>query len=238
MGLTNIAILLYLRLWLIFPALLPLVFETHGNKSLTEKIKTQAKDVPVIFENSYRMSSMYAFYSGDPSFSVNNINYRQNQYSLDDAELKFQHRNIFYISRYLDKGGLNYRDAKGVLHYGKYISNFQSYRKLKTFVDTDKVALNESKELILKIYNPYVNPIELDKLKFGVAYMNAYKQFKELVPITPVPEKSTSILRTKDTTRFKFRLPKPELASPGYFKVSISENELPFGLNGENIKLD
>ena len=77
-------------------------------------------------------------------------------------------------------------------------------------------------------------------LKFVAAYLDEAKQFKELVPIIPkVQEDKIYSLKSNDTTYFTFKLPEPKNTEHlAYFKIVISENELPHGLNSKTIKLD
>jgi len=70
MGLVNIAILLFLRLGLVFEKLFPIHYESHGNKEWVQQIKDKVGDMPVVFENSYRLAPMYAYYSGSTTFSI------------------------------------------------------------------------------------------------------------------------------------------------------------------------
>ena len=95
-------------------------------------------------------------------------------------------------------------------------------------------------EQTVKIYNPYNKNIALNKLQFAIAFLNDAKQFKELVPIK-ISAKNDKLLKLKsnDTTLFSFRIPKPKkIASPGYFKIVISENGLRHGLNSATFKLN
>jgi hypothetical protein len=55
--------------------------EFHGNKEWAKAIQKKANGRPVIFTNSYQRASKYWFYSGDPSFSLNTMRYRRNQYN-------------------------------------------------------------------------------------------------------------------------------------------------------------
>ena len=63
LGIANIVILLYLRVWLIYQPLLPLVFETHGNKEWISELDNASIGSPILFENSWRDASMYQFYA-------------------------------------------------------------------------------------------------------------------------------------------------------------------------------
>jgi len=236
-GIINIIILFFLRVGLIYEPLFPIVYETHGNRTWVNKIKSEVGDIPVVFENSYRNAPMYAFYSRNTSYSLNNIRYRQNQYSIDDSEFKVQRQKVLYVSKYLKKGDVSYTTAKEKQYFGVYKENFESFRKLQSYVEGERISLN-NKELILKVYNPYPYDIDLGKIKFGVAYLNKYKQVEEISLLkTQLLNKGNTSLKSGDTTKFAFKLPTPKSKEPSYFKVSISENDLSWGLNGENIKL-
>jgi len=239
MGLANIAILLFLRLGLVFEPLFPIHYESHGNKKWVQQLIDKVGDTPVVFENSYRLAPMYSYYSGNTSFSLNNINYRQNQYSLDDSESAVQHKKVYYISPFLKDAEFAFSTAEGKPHYGKYINNFESFRKLRCIVDGAVFTLDTQKVQQLKVFNPYETDIALKKLNFAVGYLNDYKLLQDIIPITVVPSgQNISVLKAKDTTDFTFTLPVPEMKEPSYFRISISENDLHFGINGKPIKLD
>ena len=237
LGIANIIILMFLRIGLIYAPLFPIVYETHGNKDWVDEISSKVGTIPVVFENSYTEAPMYTFYSGNTSYSLNNIWYRQNQFTIDQSEDLVQGEKILYVSKFMDKGDISYYDAKGEPHYGVYIENFESFRKLRTIIDTP-VELLEDKNLYFKIYNPYTTDIEISKLEFGVVFLNKYKNFREVQEIQASPlQEEMSVLKSKDTTSFKLLMPEPKINDAYYFKISISENGLYWGLNGENVKL-
>lgn len=239
LGIVNIVLIFYLRLGLIYKPLIPIYYETHGNKELAQEIKSKIGDMPVVFENSYRDAPMYAFYTGSTTYSLNNIVYRKNQYSIDDSESKVQHKKVLYVSGYMGDPEITFTRSDGAVYKGRYIDDFESFRKLKCIIDEAHVALDPTAEHILKVYNPYGTDIDLKKIKFGLAYLNPYKEVQEILPLNPeLNDKSTPFLKAKDTTVFTFKLPVPKIQNPGYFKVGISENGLYLGLNGDNIKLE
>ncbi|MGB5460079.1 MAG: glycosyltransferase family 39 protein [Eudoraea sp.] len=237
LGIANIIILLFLRIGLIYAPLFPIVYETHGNKDWVNEISSKVGTIPVVFENSYTEAPMYTFYSGNTSYSLNNIRYRQNQFTIDQSEDLVQGQKILYVSKFMDKGDISYYDAKGEPHYGVYIEDFESFRKLRTIIDTP-VELLKDKSLNFKIYNPYTTDIEISKLEFGVVFLNKYKNFREVQEIQASPlQEEMSVLKSKDTTSFKLLMPEPKINDAYYFKICISENGLYWGLNGENVKL-
>ena len=237
LGIANIVILVFLRIGLIYSPLFPIVYESHGNKDWVNKISSQVGSIPVIFENSYTEAPMYSFYSGNTSYSLNNIRFRQNQFTIDYSENLVQDQKIVYISKFMDEGDISYYDAKGDKHYGIYIDNFESFRKLRTIIDKP-VELVENNYVYFKIYNPYKTDIEISKLEFGVVFLNKYKNFREVRKSQASPlQEGMNLLKSKDTTSFKILMPEPKINDAYFFKISISENGLYWGINGENVKL-
>lgn len=237
MGILNIVILLFLRLGLVFEPLFPIVYETHGNKNWVNALREKAGDIPVVFENSYREAPMYAFYSGNPSYSLNNIRYRRNQYSIDGSESVVQGKRIIYISKFKKEGDIEYQSAKGDTIFGVFMDNFQSFRNLKTHLNEIEV-MSGSKELSFDLENPYDIDIRLSQLDFAVISLNKYKNVIDIIKIDVLPfveEKAKAKDHAK--TRFKFTLPKDIKADTHYIKISVSENKLYWGINGENVKL-
>lgn len=238
-GIATIVVILFLRIGLIYKPFFPIYYETHGNSEWVSELKAEIGDIPVIFENSYRNAPMYAFYSGSPTFSLNNYMYRRNQYSIDDSEEKVQGKKVLYVSKYMKKGDLSFTKVDGAKYKAKYIQNFESFRKLEVVVEKKAWVLGQKEEHIFKVYNPYDRDIELKKLKFNIVYLNDYRQVKDSrpLPANPVTENILS-LKSNDTLNFAFKFPKPKMEDPGFFRIGISENNLPYGLNGKNIKLE
>ena len=236
-GIANIIIILYLRLGLIYEPLSPIYYETHGNKEWVEQIHSRLGDTPLVFENSYRNAPMYSFYSGGvPTLSFNTDMYRRNQYSIDDSEAQVQHKGIFYVSGRYKNDDLNMTKDDGSQYYGRRIDDFESFRKLRTLVD-GPVTLDFEKKQIFKLYNPYNEAIDLEKLKFNVAYMTDFKIVKDKRLIIPKPvDEKISALPANDTVSFTFKFPTTKMKDPRYFRIGISENGMRFGINGKNTK--
>ena len=240
LGLINTVIIIYLRMGLAYqPLLFNFYYETHGNKEWAQAIEDEVGKTPVVFENSYRNAPMYSFYTdGIPTFSLNNYMYRKNQYSIDNSEERIRGKDVAYISKYINDSSFSYEREDGGLYKGKYIPNFQSFRKVECIVKDTEITLNSDENITLKVFNPYKESIELSKLKFAVTYMDNYKIPKETLKITPeAVDPNTAILKQQDTTNFSFHLPKTKMENIGYFRVVISENNLYFGLNGKPIPI-
>ena len=117
------------------------------------------------------------------------------------------------------------------------MDNFESYRKLQAIVEPGG-DYSMDKEIVLKVYNPYENEIPLAKIRFGLSYLNSYKQVQETLPIeVRKREEQDQVLKARDTTYFSFNRPIPKKGDPAYLKITLSENGLYWGLNGNNVKI-
>ena len=236
-AMVNGILLLYLRLGLAYEPLFPIHYESHGNKAWVKDITDQIGEMPVVFENSYRRASMFQFYSGNDAYSLNNIWYRQNQYSIDSSEDRVQDRDVLYISKFLEKGDLYYTDSNGRQMNGIFIKPFKSFRKLRCVMKPIE-GKELPEELSFELFNPYDKEVPLNSLKFGIAYLNQYKQMIEIeaLEVEQNTSRGTSIL-PGESIEFSFHLEIPEDLDPYYIKLSISDNGLYYGLNGNNVKL-
>jgi hypothetical protein len=240
LGIINALLILYLRAGLVYqPLLFDFHYESHGNKTWVNGIREEVGDIPVVFENSYRNAPMYEFYSGGiPTFSLNNVMYRKNQYSIDVSEERVRGKKVAYISKYINDDTFSYTKPDGWVYKGKYISDFNSYRKLECTLKEGNVSLDGS-DYHLQVFNPYNFDIELSKLKFSIAYLSPYKNTLDLKPIAPKPLKESQLVLTKkDTTDFKVEIPQYDTEKVGYIRIVISENGLYPGLNSKPIPVN
>lgn len=232
MGLANIFILLVLRVGLVYSPLFPITFETHGNEVWVSQIQDQIGDTPVVFENSYREAPMYAFYSGNPAFTLNNVFYRKNQYDIDGSEEIFRGQEVLYIAKRFRTGDISYQNAKGRTYHGVFMDDFQPLRSLK-------VEIPSTGENRFQVYNPYEWDIPLQDLRFAISFANAYKQVQKVIEIEPDPlEESKTMIPANGSLEMEYTMPAIPVSEDGHFKIVISENDLYWGLNGDSQKLE
>ena len=236
LGVASAVILLYARLGLIFDPLFPVPYESHGNKEWVRSIETVAGERPVVFENSWRNASMYAFYSQKDAFSLNTITYRKNQFSIDSTEDKVRGKEVLYISKDPPKSDYQFTSWRGETQYGYLRENFISYRKLECLLESP--VPRNADVVKVKIHNPYPFTINLSELSFGVAYLNEYRQVLETHPADITLDKGIlPLIRSRDTLSIKLAIPKPRIADHTYLRACISENNLFWGLNGKPTKI-
>src|SRR5690606_24436522 len=235
-SLVSIGILIFLRFALIFPSISPIKYEAFGNKQWVAQLKKEVGDKPVVFHNSYRDASMYAFYSGSTVFSSNDIIARQNQFDIDSSEFKVRNKSVAYIS-----GTLEYRlDSVIKLtrpfgkHYmpGHIIDSFTSYRKTKLTVDKDQFENQIPRAFNAELSNPYSDSINVSQLKFEGASMNSHKTIIKIYPLTTDLPKNTYI-GPKETIKLNFEIPDTvQLPESAKFRAGILEYGIHPGFQG------
>ncbi len=158
----TLAVVFLLRLYLIldvpvFPGLV--LEEVHGNHRWVSAIEKKAGGLPVIFINSYQYASKYWFYSGHPSFSLNNPRYRRNNYNLWPNEDSLRNRKILVLGGwdpvYL-KDSIS--TVKGLMG-GMVVPEYASFSGIN-IRSPDKLVC----------VNGLVNPVELSLSAYGPAY--------------------------------------------------------------------
>lgn len=237
-ALVNLAILLFLRLGLVFPSLFPVHFETHGNREWVASAKALAGDADVVFENSYRLASMYYFYSGVPSLSINNVFYRKNQYSIDASEDRFQGKKVFFVRKGPRKTAHYFLNAKGEKRYGEFVDSLVTFRKLESGIHAIG-SLQAGQAASFWVYNPYPHPVPLAELKYGLAYLDDFKRNQEVSVLRPViPEADRRVLQAGDSLHFGLRLPEAKEGKPEYLRAVLRTGQMPWGLNGAAQKMD
>lgn len=249
-GWINIGLIIFLRIGLVYEPLLPISYEAHGNKAWTAALKEKVGDRMVVFENSYRNAPMYAFYTGSKAYSLNAINYRQNQYNIDGSENELIGKEIAYITKdslsFADQipADFSFEKAKGVPYYGTWIPSFKPYSQLKTMLIQAK-----DNSLVFELQNPYSFQIPMEEIRVGLAFLNEYKQFQYLseLEVLEVVSKKNGPVATNNLKRIvmpgetvtlkgKYHLKDSDLGM-GYFKLSISANSMPFLLGANSHKL-
>lgn len=80
-------ILLLVRVLLVAPREWLPFDKPFDHQPWVERLAEEAGDLPVMVQNSYRLASLYEFYSGKPAWTFTDVQYRLNQYDLwmDDS---------------------------------------------------------------------------------------------------------------------------------------------------------
>lgn len=128
----SIAVLLMLRVFIIIDftyGKIKLPVEFHGQRKWVNVVNEHAGDLPVVFVNSYQKAAVYSFYGGKQAISLNNLKYRQNEYSLLPIEDSLQGKKVFLVYNWplseLDSFSVD--DKK---FYTTVIPSFSSFSKI------------------------------------------------------------------------------------------------------------
>lgn len=241
-SLVSIVILVFLRFALIFPAISPIKYEAFGNKQWVAKLKSWVGDKPVVFHNSYRDASMYAFYSGSTVFSSNDIIARQNQFDMDSSEFKVRNKEVVYISGTksykLDSVFSLIRPYKNHYMRGHIIDPFTSYRKMRLDIDKELFKTQIPNQFNAVLTNPYADSVDVGKLKFSGVSMDSYKAVLKTFPLINSVPKGTYI-RTKESIGIEFKIPDTvQVPESAHFRAGILEFGIHPGFQGDMIKID
>ncbi len=236
-GWANLAILALLRVGLAYEPLFPIRFETHGNKKWVSNLQQVAGDASVVFENSYRQASMFSFYSGQPSFTLNNAHYRKNQYSIDQSEAAVQGKKVFYVPITNRETPYFFENQDGNPKYGFFIAPFRSFRKLHAGIRPDPPG-TPGQTGQFWVQNPYPQSIPLPSLRYGIAYLGPYKDLLKVMVVSPLEREGLpEELQPGDSLHFSFTFPEVKGIDPKFLRAVISEYDLIWGLNGDSQKL-
>ena len=241
-SLVSITILIFLRFALIFPSISPIAYEAFGNKKWVAELKSKVGDLPVVFHNSYRDASMYAFYSGSTVFSSNDIIARQNQFDIDSSEFKVRNKKVAYLSGSkpykLDSVIRLIRPFRNHYMRGHIIDTFTSYRKMKLDIDKDLFKTQIPKEFKAVLSNPYNDSVDVSKLLFEGVSMDSYKAVLRTFPLLTTLPKNT-YLGTDQSMELSFKIPDTvQLPESSYFRAGILEFGIHPGYQGEMIKIN
>jgi hypothetical protein len=212
---------------------LPLSFlkdEFHDYKKKVKEISVIAGERPVVFTNSYQNASVYTFYTGKFSHSLNNLNYRKTQYDIWDFEEKVHGKEVLYVphwpTTFIMENFQKHRFFNGDSVYMKVYTDFQSLQKECVILKEDHYTIKENSlnTLDLDIFNPYPYPIKISHKEFPVVfYMNFFRngQREERFRLS-IPD-SVSVVNPGDTLSASCSFSPGELADSIYIIAVGSE---------------
>lgn len=126
-------------------------------------VAEQASGLPVLFMDTYRAPSKYAFYTGAPPYALTDVYYRKNQYDIWDWAKDLHNQRVMVnaqkgiecdFCRPLRMEG----EVKGTLVFA---DSFQVTQNLKIYLEEipDTLVFGESHPLKIGIKNPYAHTV-------------------------------------------------------------------------------
>jgi hypothetical protein len=150
----TIAVMVFVRMHLIVD-LFPSKFkkeEYQFNKEWAQAVDARANGLPVFFTDSYQRASKYWFYTGKPSFSLNTVDYRRNNFNFWPMEEKFFGQKVYavYQGRKQDYYHDSISTPKGI-YLGRVIENYFSFSRIRIKTMDKLIAREGVVEARLKI---------------------------------------------------------------------------------------
>ena len=155
----TVVLLMGLRVFMVYdflPAKWGIDTEFHNNKLWAQQIEKVAGNTPVAFMNSYQMASKYQFYSGNESFSLNNVMGRKNQYTIWDKEYEFQGKKVMVVANYYIERCKWLATCKDSCMYA-FTDNFRSYGNVKIIPDNCHLQLKKGDSARVRVRLCYLN---------------------------------------------------------------------------------
>ncbi len=204
--------------------------EYHNNEKRATEIGKIAGERPVVFTNSYQDPSEYTFYTGKMATTLNNLNYRKNQYDIWNFEEQVHGRDVLYVPHYLnDYITGNFTKEKFPLGDSVYvtgISDFQSFQKEGIILDRDGYVFRRNSENVihLNIYNPYPFPVRFNHPVLPVVFQIAFLKngLREAKMNLGLPQ-GISVLNVGDTLKVDCRFALEDLPAGDYSIAICSE---------------
>ncbi|MFK8164898.1 MAG: ArnT family glycosyltransferase [Lewinella sp.] len=95
----TVGILLLARLLLMAPREWLPFEKPFDHEPWTEQLAELADGLPVMVQNSYRLASLYEFYSGNPAWTFTDVQYRLNQYDLWTADTMYHGQEVLLLGQ-------------------------------------------------------------------------------------------------------------------------------------------
>lgn len=212
---------------------LPLSFlkdEFHDYKKKVKEISEIAGDRPVVFTNSYQDASVYTFYTGKFSHSLNNLNYRRTQYDIWDFEERVHGSEVLYVphwpTTFIMENFKKHYFFNGDSVYMKICTDFQSLQKECVILKDQHYSFTENAQNTFEIglFNPYTYPISIKHVEFPVVFyinffMNGQREERWRLSL---PD-SISVINPGDTLSVSCSFNLGELADSNYIIAVGSE---------------
>ena len=234
-GLATFACIALARMLLMLP--IPGLKHPFQPKQWPDALATFAGGSPVVFENSYRDASEYAFYTGQPPYTFTDVFYRPSQYDIWDGEKRLHGQRVLVL---IQTGGLPCPACDTLRLPGKtrlaiWADSLQVAQKVRLsapdFPDTLRAGAEIS--FSLSLFNPYPHAIDPKKgnmpLRVELVFLKK-GQVEELVPVEVSDREA--IWPAGRQTVLKARFTVPRLQRGQYQMVlGIGTGYLPPGWN-------
>jgi len=121
------------------------------NQEWTNSIKKNANGLPVFFIDSYQRASKYWFYTGTPTYSLNTLDYRRNNFNFWQMEDSLQHKKMYgiYQGKHFNYFPDSIQTPKG-LFLGRTFDDYFSFSRI-LFTCSEKLECKKDDSLTIPL---------------------------------------------------------------------------------------
>lgn len=157
-------------------------------------VRQSAAGLPVVFLNSYQLAASYTWHTGQPAFSLNNFNYRRNQYDLWQWDTLFWNDPVFLVARYPFRWFQKIETGLGPL-YGFPLPHVRVFPQVEVSWQNHQSSYPAGVlvPITLVVTNHYRKPVVLSPVDSGLHVLATFWQFghriDSLEQYLPLPPK-------------------------------------------------
>lgn len=142
----------------------------HGRHLWANEVHKLAGNAPVIFENNFRESALYSFYSGQTGVALFSPENRKTQYDLWHYEDSLQQKNVILFKKDSFPGCNTLYTSLGKSAYYTQVPQFVSYYNIPVRVKFPRFVQSGAKQPVeVSIDNPRSQPLTFTKDPGGAA---------------------------------------------------------------------
>ncbi|MCS6981216.1 MAG: glycosyltransferase family 39 protein [Flavobacteriales bacterium] len=204
-------------------------------------IRHSAAGLPVVFLNSYHLAASYTWYTGQPAYSLNNFNYRRNQYDLWQWDTLYWNNPVFLVAQYPFQGFQRIETGLGPL-YGLPLPNLRVFPQLEVAWQNHRrfYAAGALVPITLVLTNHYEKPVAPSHVDSGlhvlVTFWRLGHRIDSLEQYLPLPP-NLFPLPPGAQAAWQPLLRMPRCSGPYGIRFSLRQGALEGGLSRNSYKV-
>ena len=230
-----------IRIILIFN-MIPEKLKAHNQIASARDIEKISMSSPVIFLNSYQRASSYTFYTGTPSFSLNNIYHRKNQFDLWDYEEKYHGKKMAVVIGPNDSLAQRLPDRVPGQIYIHMMDSLVTVEKMQIHFSISASQIFRMKEQInipVTLFNPYPYPIRFDDPGSPVKFSAVFLAWRKKLRLTATTYTEVLTILTGETIETTVRFQLTNIPAGDYqFGISLTSGIFPEAYNSTFEKVE
>ena len=235
LGFLQLGIILIARLFLAAPSVSPLLLEPHLAETWVPELTNKTQEKPIVFVNSYQNASIYKFYTGIETHSFGLPKGRKSQYFLLDTEARMQGKQVYAVGKQLIDHEFLVNKGRERL-FGYQIDSFKSFQRLTCRIDSDELELTRGNQVSIPftLTNPYRERVPLNALVFYGVFQGVKKVILSEIPLE-LEQGQTVGPGEELELQARFRVPEISTENTITFRIGISFQDLPPGIQGNKV---